>query len=173
MCIHVFRRGSGLLYYYTFYRVLFESIRSISEFALFQFVHLASEWLLYTIRSSQWYYGITDKLMRQCVPLKWCLSEQRLSLSHWQEFIAMDFGIRCSIFVSTGYGILLLLITIQFVPWYLGIRALVSVLCFVILVWCLSLFAFIEIKIYFISITAGCMDVFACSFITIYVNSIK
>jgi hypothetical protein len=39
----------GLMYYYTFYRVLFESVRSIPEFIIFQVLHLTSEWILYVI----------------------------------------------------------------------------------------------------------------------------
>jgi hypothetical protein len=46
-----------------------------------------------------------------------CFGGNSFSYRHWQEFIALDFGIRCSVFVSTGYGIILLLLTIQFVPW--------------------------------------------------------
>jgi hypothetical protein len=104
----------GLLYYYTFYRVLFESVRSIGEFIVLLSVHLVSEWILYVARSSLIYYQLTDAFSQRCLK---CLGNQRLTYEAWQEFIALDFGIRCSIFVSTGYGILLLLVTIQFVPW--------------------------------------------------------
>jgi hypothetical protein len=115
----------GLLYYYTFYRVLFESIHSVSEFALLQMVHLTSEWVLYVGRSSTFYYQWTDRLIVQsCLQSCFDNHNQRLSYRNWQEFIALDFGIRCSIFVSTGYGILLLLVTIQFVPWVSATNAL-------------------------------------------------
>jgi hypothetical protein len=57
---------------------------------------------------------VSDRVLRRFLPF---FSDQRLSFRHWQEFIALDFGIRCSIFVSTGYGTILLLLTIQFVPW--------------------------------------------------------
>ncbi len=105
----------GLMFYYTFYRVLFESIKSIPEFAVFQFLHLASEWLLYVVRATEWYYNWTEWIGQKYFSS--FLSTQRLPHRHWQRFMALDFGIRCIVFVMTAVGIMLLITTIQYVPY--------------------------------------------------------
>ncbi len=43
---------------------------------------------------------------------------------HWQRFIALDFGIRCTIFVSTAVGIIVLLTTVQFVSYLHNVNGL-------------------------------------------------
>lgn len=53
---------SSLMYYYTFYRVLFASIRSWEIFAIFQVIHLSSEWILYPLRASMWYFRMMENL---------------------------------------------------------------------------------------------------------------
>lgn len=58
----------SLFFYYTFYRVLFESIHSVVEFSVFQALHLLSEWLLYAGRCSRVYYTVTERWMRRVVP---------------------------------------------------------------------------------------------------------
>jgi hypothetical protein len=106
----------SLFFYYTFYRVLFESITSVLEFLLFQVLHLCSEWILYVGRSTHLYYLTTEYLLERFVPIGF-LQQPRLSHRSWQVFITLDFGIRCAVLVVTGYGMLLLLTTIQFVPY--------------------------------------------------------
>jgi hypothetical protein len=105
----------GLMFFYTFYRVLFESITSIPEFLGLQFLHLLSEWMLYVVRATEWYYVLTESLGEKY--FKMFLLQPRLPHRDWQQFIALDFGIRCVVFVATGYAILLLVTTIEFVPY--------------------------------------------------------
>ena len=107
----------GLMFYYIFYRVLFESIHSIPEFLALQALHLVSEWILYVLRATEWYYQTTEYFGEKY--FSWALMKPRLSHAYWQQFIALDFGIRCTVFVTTAFGFLLLLTTVQFVP-YLG-----------------------------------------------------
>jgi heme exporter protein D len=130
----------GLMFYYTFYRVLFESIHSIVEFMAFQILHLGSEWVLYVVRASEWYHRhsfawfdyFSDMFERGWLKVKYLLcicgsdtsidqrklSSRTMQLPHrtWQEFVALDFGIRCAIFVATAYGMSLLLLTLNVVP---------------------------------------------------------
>jgi hypothetical protein len=106
----------ALFFYYTFYRVLFESIHSVFEFTFFQVMHLCSEWILYAGRCTHWYYATTERLTRRFLSTRY-LPQPRLSFRSWQVFISLDFGIRCAILVVTGYGMILLLATVQFVPW--------------------------------------------------------
>ncbi len=107
----------GLMFYYTFYRVLFESIRSVPEFLGLQLLHLVSEWVLYVFRATETYYNIAEGLGEKY--FKCLLPQPRLPHKDWQQFIALDFGIRCTVFVATGYAVLLLVTTIEFIP-YLG-----------------------------------------------------
>ena len=105
----------GLMFYYIFYRVLFESIHSIPEFLALQTLHLVSEWVLYVVRATKQYYEITEWIGEKY--LSFLLVKPRLSHTYWQQFIALDFGIRCTVFVSTAFGFLVLLTTVQFVPY--------------------------------------------------------
>jgi heme exporter protein D len=132
----------GLMFYYTFYRVLFESIHSVAEFMLFQVLHLGSEWMLYVLRSSGWYHRhsttwsaywrnmCNQGLQKiQCMLCGGCCGHSPMKAQHrrtpsrkwthrtWQEFVALDFGIRCAIFVATAYGMALLLLTVNMFPY--------------------------------------------------------
>jgi hypothetical protein len=115
----------GLFFYYCFYRVLFESIRSIPEFAAFQLMHLGSEWVLYVLRCTKWYYDKSEAWVLKYSP-NWFLNKNRMSHKSWQQFIALDFGIRCAVFITTGYGILAMLITIQYVSWVGNVSGLLE-----------------------------------------------
>jgi hypothetical protein len=106
---------TGLMFYYTFYRVLFESVRSVPEFIGLQCLHLLSEWILYVLRASEWYFNTVEGLSN--IFWKCLLPQPRIPHRDWQQFIALDFGIRCTIFIASDYAILLLVTTIEFVPY--------------------------------------------------------
>lgn len=108
----------GLMFYYTFYRVLFESIKSIPEFTIFQVIHLASEWILYVMRATKWYYDLTEAIGQKYFSR--FLARQRLPHKHWQRFMALDFGIRCTVFIVTAVGIMQLIATVQLFPYLRG-----------------------------------------------------
>ena len=103
-----------LLFYYTFYRLLFESIPSYQAFFVIELIHLSQEWLFYAFRSSEACASLIDYLIRLGLPLD---SLRELDLQHWQRQVACDFGFRCCIMVSTALGILLLLLSVDYVPW--------------------------------------------------------
>jgi hypothetical protein len=115
----------GLFFYYCFYRVLFESIRSVPEFIAFQIMHLASEWGLYVFRCTAWYYNTTEALVVRYSPA-WFLRRHRMQHKSWQQFIALDFGIRCAVFVTTGYAIFFMLLVIQYVYWVGNVSGLLE-----------------------------------------------
>ena len=85
------------------------------------------------------------------------LTKPRISHNHWMELIALDFGIRCTIFIATGYGMLLLLLAVQFFPWVNSFNALsqgkveFQTTCglIVVAVGCEALNAWIMNKVYF------------------------
>jgi hypothetical protein len=113
----------GLLFYYTFYRVLFESINSWQLFFAFQVIHLVSEWIMYPLRGSP--------ALMQCltsIDLSFCLPSYMINLlpslmpqgtnyEDWINFIALDFGVRVVVMITSSFGILILLVTIDYVPW--------------------------------------------------------
>jgi hypothetical protein len=105
-----------LLFYYTFYRVLFESISSWSEFFIFQAVHLFSEWMMYPFRASHAMYERV-RWLEERLGLNGTFLPCGLNQQDWLCFIALDFGIRCTVMVATGVGIGLLMIVIAYTPW--------------------------------------------------------
>ncbi len=135
----------GLMFYYVFYRVLFESIHNIPDFLALQVLHITSEWILYVFRATQWYYNTRESLVttlfthyyyhyyycsRSCCPCC-CVSQSQeqeqprtTSYRDWQQFIALDFGIRIVVFIASAIGFLMLLTTIQYVPYLRTTNAL-------------------------------------------------
>lgn len=111
-----------LLFYYTFYRVLFESVTSWELFSAFQVIHLSSEWVLYPLRATSWYFNSMQYVSTRAeTSSMWgCLSAVLTTggLSHrdWQCFIALDFGLRCVVFVVSSIGISTMLVTVAFFP---------------------------------------------------------
>ena len=146
----------AVMFYYTFYRVLFESMHNVWEFVVFQCLHLCSEWTLYVFRSHPWYFHHSEQYLQQYCP-KILLVQPRITHRHWMEFMALDFGIRCVIFIGTGYGMILLLVMIQYLPWVHSCNDLVQsnaefqMTCILILVAviCESLNAYAMNEFYF------------------------
>jgi hypothetical protein len=105
----------GLMFYYCFYRVLFESINSWSLFLIFQLIHLASEWILYPLRGSQMMLPILN-LIQYYIPFLNFVPEGT-DYFDWLNFIALDFGVRLVVMISTAVAVLILVLTIDFCPW--------------------------------------------------------
>lgn len=109
----------GLMFFYTFYRLVFESVDSWSIFLLIQFFHLLWEWISYPLRASRWLYPylLYVQSILPIASLRYAFVPKDTNYQDWLDFFAVDFGIRVIVMISTGVGISLLLITIQFVPW--------------------------------------------------------
>ncbi len=71
--------------------------------------------MLYVVRATETYYVIAESIGERY--FKMFLPQPRLPFQDWQQFTALDFGIRCTVFIATGYAILLLLTTIEFTPY--------------------------------------------------------
>lgn len=112
---------SSLMYYYTFYRVLFASIRSWEIFAIFQVIHLSSEWILYPLRASMWYFRMMENLTTSTSWLGQLagafVNSNGLDLNDWRCFIGLDFGIRCSVLIITGVYMIVMLLSINGLQW--------------------------------------------------------
>jgi hypothetical protein len=111
---------SCLLYYYTFYRVLFESLHSWVEFFLLEMLHISFEWCLYPLRSTKSVLklmGTAERNMEWTKLPRGSLIQPGLSHSDWLHFIGLEFGIRCVVMVSSCLAILFLFLVIDFVPW--------------------------------------------------------
>ena len=106
-----------LLFYFTFYRVLFESISSWPEFMLLLLIHFIWEWFAYPLRCSASFFSAANALESRYPLLKGWLLVPGMDQRDFLAFTALDFGIRCTVMVSTALAILGLLLCIDFVPW--------------------------------------------------------
>jgi hypothetical protein len=106
-----------LLFYYTFYRVLFRSIDDIFVFIVFQFLHLSSEWILYVIRTSEWFFHWSEKLILTYFTNWFFIQKPRFTLQEWEKLMTLDYGIRIVVLITSTYTIILLLVVIQYLPW--------------------------------------------------------
>ena len=103
-----------LMFYYVFYRVLFEAIPNWGTFFVLEICHLAFEWICYPLRarvseSCKGYFGerIITYLFSPC----------GLDISDWQKFISLDFGIRCFVIIGTGVSFTVSTLSVSFMPW--------------------------------------------------------
>eukprot|EP01040_Poterioochromonas_malhamensis_P004026 gene4026-4306_t len=108
---------ASLLFYYTFYRVLFRSIDNFFEFFMFQFLHLFIEWFLYVIRTTYVFYLYTEWFILTYCQDWFFIQKVRFSFHDWQRFMTLDFSIRFVVLLSSTYAIILLFVTIQYIPW--------------------------------------------------------
>lgn len=107
----------GLMFYYTYYRLLFESITSWYLFFAFQGMHLLSEWLLYPMRCSQWLSKKMIHWQKVCPCLEGLFIPKRTNYGDWVQFVALDFSLRVVVMICSAIGILVLTLTIDYVPW--------------------------------------------------------
>lgn len=110
---------TGLMLFYTFYRLLFESVRSWALFFIFQALHLLWEWILYPLRASPWLYPYLVFLQdHPRLPfLRNALIPLHTNLQDWIDFIALDFGVRVVVMIATTAGMATLLLVVQTASW--------------------------------------------------------
>jgi hypothetical protein len=113
-----------LLFYYTFYRVLFQSVDSWSVFLILQLLHLSFEWLCYPFRASRSFLAVCTFLASCGGVLGATVAEifgsKYVSYEEWKKFIALDFGIRVTIVLSSGIAVSVYLLSISEAPWELN-----------------------------------------------------
>eukprot|EP01039_Chlorochromonas_danica_P003445 gene3446-3774_t len=110
---------AGLMFFYSFYRILFESVDSWGMFASFQAIHLAFEWILYPLRASKWLYPYLIYIQdHPNLPIARNLFiPYQTNCQDWLEFIALDFGVRVVVMISSAVSMSILLLTVQTVSW--------------------------------------------------------
>jgi hypothetical protein len=111
----------SLLFYYAFYRVLFESVSSWEVFFTLQALHLSLEWLCYPFRASIYFANMCSYLRYNGGMLGRFIADlfgsQYVSNEDWKRFIALDFGIRVTVVISSGISISLYLLSISNAYW--------------------------------------------------------
>lgn len=106
------------LYYFMFYRMLFEENVDWGVFVLVQFFHFAVEWIVYCFRSTETYFALFPPSLALQAP-SWCrlaINPNPLSLAHrdWQLMLSLDFALRLIVIgISAAAFLLLLLLTMQ------------------------------------------------------------
>ena len=110
-----------LMFYYTFYRVLFESIQDWATFFVIELCHLFFEWICYPLRASD----TLNRLIEYLLPdsshtgrvVKSFIFPYGLNYVDWHYFIALDFGIRCFIIMSSAISFAVSLLSVSYIPW--------------------------------------------------------
>ena len=112
------------MYYYIFYRILFESIPNWPTFFVLEFFHLAFEWVCYPLRASDRLnqFITSPQVMNGLLLCNARIVEivffpYGLALEDWQYFVAVDFGIRCFVIVASGVAFTLIILCVSFFPW--------------------------------------------------------
>jgi hypothetical protein len=106
-----------LLFYYSFYRILFESVDDWSVFVIMQLIHVSGEWVLYPLRARDSTFELFRKIESSEVRLKGLLLNQYTDAHDWLHFIALDYGLKTVIVVATLVGMMAILSMIDVVPW--------------------------------------------------------
>lgn len=110
---------AGLMFFYSFYRLIFESVDSWSVFIVLQVIHLAFEWLTYPLRASKLLYPYLMYLQEH-PRLPWLRNAFvpfNTDFRDWLDFISLDFGVRIVVMTSTAVAIIILLTIVQFSSW--------------------------------------------------------
>ena len=97
------------LFYFVFYRMLFEEFIGWEVFALVQVLHFLLEWAVYLLRSTAWYFHLF-----RSIPYVGTFISEQYTLRDWQVFLSLDLAVRTIvIFISAPVFILLLLATAE------------------------------------------------------------
>jgi hypothetical protein len=93
-----------MAFYFLFYRMLFASLESWLAFALLEGLHLLSEWFLYAIRATEWYFRTSSRIIARFdflpeIVLR-ILGKSSLNSAQWAAFLCLDFGLRSSVMLA-------------------------------------------------------------------------
>lgn len=104
------------LFYFTFYRMLFEQFITWEVFASVQVTHIFFEWFIYCWRGTSAFYGVMESLP-DWFPLKGLVVMQGLSLRDWQMFLGLDFVMRVIVFLATAPAFVIMMLATVISPW--------------------------------------------------------
>ena len=119
------------MFYFTFYRMLFEEFVGWTIFIELQVSHFALEWFVYVIRGTETFYSSMNLIPIKSI--RGLLMMQGLSLRDWQVFLSLDFSIRVLIIIfSAPVSIAYLIISNFGMVMYtvVGIYSFVTCNCF-------------------------------------------
>ena len=106
---YLFGELMACMYYFSFYRILFESISAWWVFGILQVLHLTGEWFLYPFRTSQWFR--VHLFPRVPSALKLILMPLVEIKASWREFAVYRsclFGIRVVVTMYSAVAIYIL-----------------------------------------------------------------
>jgi len=92
------------LFYFAFYRLLFEAVESFWQFAALQVLHVAAEWFNYGFMASKYWFLLIDRLPGW---LRSFLVMRGASNREWQCYVTNAFGIRITVFIYTSIAFIL------------------------------------------------------------------
>ena len=90
------------LFYFTFYRMLFEEFVGWDLFIGIQLAHMILEWVLYCLRATHTFYKFFKNLPDWMGGVKNMVIMKGLSHRDWQVFLSLDFAIRAEIMIFSG-----------------------------------------------------------------------
>lgn len=90
------------LFYFTFYRMLFEDFVDWTTFTVLQALHLVMEWCLYCVRGTKLFYSFFKGLPDWTGSLKNVVIMRGLSHRDWQIFLTLDFALRAEIMLFSA-----------------------------------------------------------------------
>ena len=90
------------LFYFTFYRLLFEQFIGWGLFFGIQAIHFAMEWCMYCVRGTRSFYNFTKNLPDCLSVVRNAFVMPGLSFRDWQMFLSLDFSIRVSILIFSA-----------------------------------------------------------------------
>lgn len=93
------------LFYFVFYRMLFEEFIGWEMFILVQVFHFALEWVVYLLRSTEWYFNLWHAL-----PHCGAFISVQYTLRDWQVFLSLDLAMRMMVICISGPVFMLLLL---------------------------------------------------------------
>ena len=107
----------GVMFYFSFYRMLFEDAVSWELFVGMQLFHFGCEWLMYGLRFTKCLYGWLDASPDSFISLRTLLMLPGLTYYEWQSCLLFEFCTRvyCAIFSAICYCVLLM--TTARTPW--------------------------------------------------------
>ena len=104
------------LFYFTFYRMLFETFISWEVFLSVQCTHILLEWFMYCWRGSSFVYEVMEGLP-VWFPPRGLVVMRGLSLRDWQMFLGLDFVMRVIVFLCTAPAFIVMMVATMTCPW--------------------------------------------------------
>ena len=84
----------GTLFYFVFYRMLFEDAITWPLFFIIQVMHFTTEWVMYGLRFSETFYTMVGSLPETVDAFKAILVMPGLDFDQWQVLLVLEFILR-------------------------------------------------------------------------------